>query len=337
MLVERAIATCLLAGALCASACYRPSNAPRRSGGPRSTCPQPDTGARSRWRHRVRGAATSSLYGEPHHSANDPVLNPGGDAIVRGKFAYGAVSKDLEHEEVSLWLEMRPCGGWAEIARKTTDGKGRVALTVPARLIPTPGAYRFQLVVSGDLSRTGGTIFVLEPGTQTVVFDIDGTLTTGDGQLVEQLALGWDPDVRPGAAAVARLYARAGYLPVYISGRPYMLRDATRDWLRRYGFPRGIVITTDAVGEGLPGEGRVGDFKQRWLDALGSGPRLAFAAAYGNAKTDVCAYARAGIDPYATFIIGKHGGLDCPGFAATQPLDDLREHLRHLAAMPPAR
>jgi len=256
---------------------------------------------------------------------------------VRGKFAYGAVSKDLEREEISLWLEMSPCGGWEEIASDRTDGHGRVAITVPTRLIPAPGTYRFQLIVRGDLTRTDGVIYVLERGTRAVVFDIDGTITTGDDELVEQLILGMDPEPRPGAAATARLYARAGYLPIYISGRPHMLRDSTRNWLSRYGFPRGIVITTASVGQAMPGEARVGHFKEAWLEALMSGPRVTIAAAYGNAPTDLCAYARAGIDPRDTFIVGKHRGQACPGYAHTQPIDDYRQHVKTLAAIPAAR
>lgn len=327
----------LVAGALCAPACYRPSPATSPTPSARAECPEPAVGPLARWRHRVASAAATTLVGDPHHSASDPVVNPGDDALVRGKFAYGVISKDLEDEEVSLWLEMRPCGEWAEIGRRATDGEGRVSFAVPARLIPAPGAYRFQLVVRGDLSRTDGAIYVVRPDTQAVVFDIDGTLTTGDGELFEQLALGMDPEVRPGAVATARLYARAGYLPIYISGRPHMLRDSSRDWLRRYGFPRGIVITTDHVGEALPSAARVGRFKQQSLEALMTGPQLSIAVAYGNASTDVCAYARAGIAPHATFILGKQGGRACPGFEPSQPLRDYREHLDMLAAIPPAQ
>jgi phosphatidate phosphatase PAH1 len=319
-------------------ACYKPSpgnggSAKRMAAG---QCPEPAPGPRERWNKRVRSSATSTLVGDPHHAASDPVVNPGNDAVVYGKFAYGAVSKDLSGEDVSLWLEMRPCGSWAEITRQRTDSDGRASFTVPARLIPKPGAYRFQLIVRGDLSRTDGSIYVLARGTKVVVFDIDGTLTTGDDELVEQLALGLDPEVRPGAVATVRLYARAGYLPIYITGRPYMMRDSSRDWLRRYGFPRGVVVTTDRVGDASPSSDGVGRFKQESLVALVAGPRVEIAAAYGNAATDVCAYAQAGIDPRRTYIVGKNRGQACGGYAETQPVYDYRDHVKTLAAVPPS-
>jgi len=42
------------------------------------------------------------------------------------------------------------------------------------------------------------------------------------------------------------------------------------------------------------------------------------AAAYGNALTDVCAYAEAGIPPARTFIIGPHAGAACDRSSVTQ-------------------
>jgi phosphatidate phosphatase PAH1 len=300
-------------------------------------CPGPDTGPRQRWQHRFGSAATSTLVGDPHHSATDPVINPGNDAMVRAKFAYGTVSKDLEGEDASLWLQMRPCGRWAEVDQQRTNHAGRAAFAVPAALIARVGAYPFQLVVRGDLTRAHGTIFVVAEGTQAVAFDVDGTLTTGDSELIEQIALGNDPEVRPGASATVRLYAEAGYLPIYITGRPYMLRKSSRDWLRRHGFPPGVMITTDRLRDSRPSRDAIGRFKRSALLALIEGSHLDIVSAYGNAGTDICAYAEAGIDPRSTYIVGKHRGQHCGGYVATQPIYDYREHARTLAAMPRAK
>ncbi len=316
--------------------CYGSSQPPLSRSGARA-CPVPETGPRVRWHHRFGSSATANLIGDPHHAASDPVVNPGHAAVVRGKFAYGPLSKDLEGEEVALWLQMAPCGPWLEIDRRRTDDDGRAQFEVPAARIPTAGAYPFQLIVRGDLSRTEGTVFVLEPGTQAAVFDVDGTLTTGDGELVEQLALGEDPEVRPGAAATVRLYAAAGYLPIYLTGRPYMLRDSSRNWLRRHGFPPGVLYTTDRLHDSRPGEKTVGRFKHDVLSSLIDGAGVDITFAYGNAATDVCAYALAGIDPTTTYIVGKNRGEHCGGYPPTQPVYDYREHIATLAAIPPAR
>ena len=40
-------------------------------------------------------------------------------------------------------------------------------------------------------------------------------------------------------------------------------------------------------------------------------------AAYGNAKTDVCAFANAGIKPARTYILGEHGDSEVPAWSMT--------------------
>jgi len=291
------------------------------------TCPGPDAGPRRAWRHRWT-RATATLFGGPQHAADDPVINPGSDALVEGKFAYGRVSKDLEGEDVTLWLQLR-CGAWAAVDRQRTDRDGRARFRVGAARIPRPGAYRFVASVDGDRSEALGYIYVVAPGTRAVLFDVDGTLTTGDGQLIADF-LGGDAEVRPGAVEVARRHAAAGEMPIYMTGRPYNLREITRDWLGRHGFPRGPLLTTRRIRDSLPGGGRVGRFKRDSITALTEGAGVDIRYAYGNASTDVCSYANAGLAPERTFIIGDHGGDACDGYPPTQAVHDYPEHLAAL-------
>lgn len=293
-----------------------------------TSCPAPDTGPPRPWR-RTRSKLKSELLGAPHHSATDPVVNPGADATVQAKLAYGAISKDLSGEPVSLWLRAEPCGAWLDVAQGTTNGDGRVALTVPKKLIPSPGRYAYQVVVHGDLSRVHGAIYVLEPATEIVVFDIDGTLTTDDGELIEQMGTGREPEKQPGSEQVARRYAAAGYLPVYMSGRMYMLRSGSIEWLRRHKFPPGPVITTESFGDALPGNEYVGRFKTAALRDLVGNKGLVIKAAYGNADTDVCAYAQTGIPAASTFIVGPTAKR-CGAHPPAQPLPSYVEHLKTL-------
>jgi hypothetical protein len=317
--------------AMLAASCYgsthsAPSSGMQQTVVASATCPKPAPTEAEEWRHQWGSGATANLLGEPHHAAADPVVRVGSSARVRGKFAYGATSKDLEDEDVSLWLRMKRCGPWIRVTTARTDSDGRASFAVPAARIRRPGAYPFQLIVHGDRSRAYGTLFVVRPGIRAAVFDIDGTLTTSDAQLAKQLVGGGDPTMRDGADELVRAHVRAGYLPIYITGRPYFLREASRDWLRRHGFPRGVLITTDRLADARPSRDRVGAFKLRSLRAL-QAVGVDLDRAYGNASTDVCAYTEAGIAPSRIFIVGKHAGDRCDDGPPTRAIRSFRSHL----------
>jgi phosphatidate phosphatase PAH1 len=94
--------------------------------------------------------------------------------------------------------------------------------------------------------------------------------------------------------------------------------------------------TTASLGEELPTNGGVGTYKRDTLRAWEHDPGLVFVAAYGNATTDIFAYAQAGIAPSATYIVGAHGGEAADGYAPTQAVADYPSHLHDLASLPPA-
>jgi hypothetical protein len=268
-------------------------------------------------------------HGSAHHAALDPVINPGRDARIVGKFAYGPLSKDLQDEAVRAFV--RPlagdgCRAWVEVSGGVTDGDGRIEVVVAADALRSAERYALRLVVAGDLTQARGELFVVPPGRRTVVFDVDGTLTTGDDEIVEQVLTGMTPEMRAGADAVAHAHHAAGYLVVYVTGRPMQLADLTRVWLRERGFPAGPLLTAPRLRDAKPGPDGVGRFKRDALFALRTEAGLLLKRAYGNATTDICAYAEAGIDPAATFIVGRHGGEGCNGGAATQALAGYLEH-----------
>jgi hypothetical protein len=131
--------------------------------------------------------------------------------------------------------------------------------------------------------------------------------------------------MHPGADDVARRWANLGYLPVDVTGRPYPLRNLTFRWLIERRFPQGPVITVGTLTDAVPSEAHVGAFKLRAVrELLAAGLRLH--RAYGNAATDVCAYARAGIAPARSYIVGppRRG---CDAFAAPNALPSYVEHL----------
>ena len=279
------------------------------------------------WRH-TRTSLTVKL-GSARHSAVDVIANPGSSPGVRGKFAYGKLSKDLEDEEV--WLQIADeAGNFTSVGKGRTDGDGRVTILLPARFLERAGAHRFRFLVSGDLSTAEGYVWLLERGTKVVVFDIDGTLTTGDSELIDD-AFGGDIDVRNGAVDVVRHWADTGHTPVFLTGRPYMYNRSTRAWLHEHGFPAGPMITADSLGQAMPSAGGVGTFKREWLRALIGDVGVSVQAAYGNASTDICGFAQAGISPSVTYIIDNDQKA-CDGFGPVNLIAG-QDYLAHVASL----
>jgi phosphatidate phosphatase PAH1 len=278
------------------------------------------------WRHQRSRLVIA--HGPPHHSAQDVLVRSGALPTVEGKFAYGPTSKDLEDERVVLQLGSgQGCGPWRDVGEAKTDRDGRVRVSLGAAL--APGRHPFQLRVAGDGSRAEGWIVVVEPGASAVVFDIDGTLTLSDDELARELVSGAPARAQPGAVDVARALAARGHTLLYLTARPYPLTALTRAWLRREGFVGGALQTADRARQALPGSA-ARRFKhaalQRWQ--RDGGVRLV--RAYGNADSDVCAYADAGVAPTVTFIVGKHAGSACGAGPPTQPLRNYRAHLATL-------
>ncbi|MEA3278631.1 MAG: hypothetical protein U9Q81_25710 [Pseudomonadota bacterium] len=201
--------------------------------------------------------------------------------------------------------------GWA-----TTDRDGRIALRIEARDLPPIGVYDLHFRVRGDSSSTGAQLRVVPEGTKTIVVDIDGTLTTDDVELFEDIFVelmeplldDYVPEARVGAVGLTeRRYYGQGYLLVYLTGRPYWLTEITRRWLETKDMAPGHLHLTDSNGESVPDEGGVGRFKAEYVEHL-TDLGLDVTYAYGNAATDIYAYEKAGVPKSSTFIIGPNGG-----------------------------
>ncbi|HET8540520.1 MAG TPA: hypothetical protein VFL83_11670 [Anaeromyxobacter sp.] len=263
------------------------------------------------WIHGTLTPLTVAL-GAPNHSMQDVLATPGGAATMRGKFTYGSVSKDLEDEKVRVFLDA--CSGWTTLGDFRTDTDGRIAVPVPSSL--AAGVYDVRLQVLGDGTLAPGRIWILPAGTRLAVSDIDGTLTTSDEELVvdvitdffQPIYTGADvPNAYPGAAALTNALVGRGHVVVFLTGRPYWLTGKTREWLSSGGFALGPLHVTDSNSEAIPSQDGVGAFKLAFLRSLtAAGFRLD--EAYGNATTDVFAYAGAGIPATATWIIGPNAG-----------------------------
>ena len=119
----------------------------------------------------------ASVY-KPWHMVHDQMVKSGDAAVVVGKFDYDAVlHKDLEGEYVHVYLAGTGMNNWQYIGRHTTNSDGKITANIGVRPV---GEYQVRMVVEGDLSTVNGYLSVVEPGRQTVLFDIDGTLTIND-------------------------------------------------------------------------------------------------------------------------------------------------------------
>jgi hypothetical protein len=250
--------------------------------------------------------------GDPNHSMQDVVAAPGATVAVAAKITYGDAGKDLEDETVEVFLDDCAELVAAGSGKTNDDGIATVSVTAPA----SPCAYAMTAWVPGDGSYASATLHVLPPGTELVVFDIDGTLTTDDAEvsrdvLDEHFGHIADGHYRAAAyahgAALAKLWRDRGFVILYLTGRPYWLADHSRAWLRDEGFPEGIVRTTLRHRDVVPKVDGVGRFKADVLRDL-IDRRYRVVAAHGNATTDVWAYAQVGIPTDRTFIIGPHAG-----------------------------
>lgn len=266
-----------------------------------------------RWAHK---RSLLVAQAPPAHVGADALVALGADATISGKLAYGAASKDLEDEQVELWLSRCDSSGLQHITNAQTDDDGRVTMKIPSKWLETPGRYTARLRVSADGSFVDATLWALPKGSPVIVFDIDGTLTTRDSELFKDLQADlfdplrsgdYVPAARASGAALTQRWRKLNYPIVYLTGRPYWLTERSRAWLNDGGFAPGALMLASSSKELLPREDSVGAYKlARLRTLLGAG--FVIHAAYGNAKTDVFAYKQAGIPAARTFIVGPHGG-----------------------------
>jgi phosphoserine phosphatase len=254
----------------------------------------------------VSGAGWQSRT--PYHGASDAVTKPEAAVLLEAWFSRSAgLQKAVEHEAVRL--DFQRGGAWEKVAEVRTDGEGHAVLAFKAP--NPPGSYSLRWSLGTETCEA--TLHVLAPGATATVFDIDGTLTPSDREVLKDYARrlvrnpkAEGPKVRKGGVEAAQRAAKQG-LVVFLTGRAPWLAHPTREWLKVHGFPEGIVLLMPETRDILPSETRVGRGKtDRLRDLQRQG--LTFTAAFGNAPTDISAYEAVGLPKANTFILGKHGG-----------------------------
>jgi len=268
-------------------------------------CPGQGFPAPARTKFRHTASKVMALTGA-RHRAQDLLVPPQEVTELAAKLTYGPTWKDLEDEDVQIYVDT--CTRWLDLGTVRTDDDGVASLPVRVRL--APGVYDVRFVARGDASQTAANLWVLPAGTHVTVTDIDGTLTTSDTELWKQLFDGsYVPSAYPAAAELTRAHAERGHVVVYLTGRPSWLLERTRTWLSGRGFAAGPVHTADSNAEILPTDGSVGAYKRAWLTELA---QLGYTVdlAYGNATTDIHAYAGVGIGAARQWVIGPNAGVE---------------------------
>jgi hypothetical protein len=261
------------------------------------------------WRH-TRSKLIAKVA-DPRHFARDAISSAGTQANLQAKFSYGKASKDIEDEKVRVLVQS--CEGWTSAGGALTDDDGWISVGFGSP--KEPGVYRVFFQLEADGSYITSKLWVVPKGTKVAVFDIDGTLTTGDSEVFHDVADeivndgDYEANAYPGGRAIVDYYADQGYLIMYLTGRPYWLKDNTKAWLADQGLAEGALRLTPTHSDFLPSDSGVGEFKQAELDAVDSAGLL-LEVAHGNATTDISAYLGAGLAKERVWIIGKHAGTE---------------------------
>lgn len=271
------------------------------------------------------------LYANTYVGNADPSVS--GDIVYTGKKARtgqaaGLSSIPLRGEAVSLWVYDASAKQWTSLGRATTDDEGSYSITPKGAVIDrsTP----VYSILEADGSCAEHFDYVLPAQTKVIVTDIDGTLTASDDELLQQINDGtYVPKTMIAAQELTTAWSDKGYVVVYLSARPHTFRSETRTWLEEEGFAPGPMVTAPApvVDETARA------YKAAWLDRVENDFQWDIVAAYGNAQSDIDAYADAGIPLDRTFIIG-----DLAGTAGTQPIanGDYTDHVATYVDAQPA-
>ncbi|HYX33052.1 MAG TPA: HAD family acid phosphatase [Oligoflexus sp.] len=245
--------------------------------------------------------------GNAWHRGHDQYFKQGDDQWIIGKFNYGNLlaRKDLQGEEVDIYL-LRGCGDtWEKLGTGVTthgggatiegipDDGGRVYFQIPVDKQLDVGRHRVHLVVAGDHTTTEMFIEVMPAGVPLFVSDVDGTLTTSELAELGSTITGATPDANDGAAEALKGLVSKGYRPVYLTARPELSVQRTRDFVEERAFPDGRIETSLASLLGLTGS-KAAAYKSDALNRLvDKGFEIAYA--FGNTDTDAQAYENAGI------------------------------------------
>lgn len=236
----------------------------------------------------------------------------------------GLFAMPLAGENVSLWYYDTSNAAWQSVGSGKTGSDG--SYDVPATGFVAPNGRPIYSVLEADGSCDEHFDYLLALGSKVIVTDIDGTLTTDDSEILKQIADDTHvPAMMTAADRLTQAWAAKGYPVVYLTARPHGFRPESRGWLADLGFPDGPLITANG--------GPAADvYKTLWLKRMIQDFQWNVVSAYGNADTDITAYANAGIPKDHTFIVGPLAGNS--GTIAIPNMDYTQHIATFVAAQP---
>ncbi|STX29661.1 Uncharacterized protein involved in plasmid maintenance [Legionella beliardensis] len=245
-----------------------------------------------------------SAFFKPHHVIHDLVVTDQDAINIHAKFDYDWVlHKDLEDEYVHAYYFADGTEQWVYLGKYLTNKNGDVFIPLKDKL--KVGDYLMRMVVEGDGSTVDGFISIINPDHEAIVFDIDGTLTLSDFEIVKDYLSIATALPYYYAAEVLEDYSQKGYELIFLTARPYWMAAMSRDWLKNVLFHDAWPLKTR--NSLLMREGTAA-YKANYLKELIREKHLKIIRAYGNAMTDIEAYALAGIPKEETYIIGPNAG-----------------------------
>ena len=259
------------------------------------------------WNHTIESTILSHL-GDSHHRGRDMFYTPSEKQTVHAKFTYTLADKDLHGEEIDVFVQRDCASGWEKLGTATTtddgdhatvdavsDNGGRIYFEIPANKKLGLGRHRIRSVVAGDGTYTDSFLDIVEPGTNIIVSDVDGTLTSSEDAEYMNVLKGDISETHDGAPEALSTLASKGYRVMYLTARPEILTSRTRDFLKERKFPTGVVHTSSntlGAGSGASAE----EYKQGEL-ALLKQKGLVVSYGFGNRASDSDAYATVVSDP----------------------------------------
>jgi len=313
--------------------------------GLRPACNTPGpAGSRAGWRNFAT-RVVAGLRLAPNHRARDLFMKTGGYGVMVAKFAYGPSDKDLEDEDVDVFIQ-NGCGAqWFNGGTvRTTKGNAKIPALPPgtgaiegsggrvyfdlSRLRLAVGKHRIRMVVKGDGSSTEAYVEVLPSQAQIVITDLDGTQTESEWAAIGQL-FGMNVSAHAKGAEVMTALAMKGYYPLYLTARPEWFMKITRDWLNAKGYPPGLLRTTSTL-TGVNGS-KATAYKVTEIKAIKDGAGVVPFVGFGNKASDVEAYRNAGLTMTRTFYYQLTGNV-----AGGHKIDSYAQVLPIVAGYPAA-
>jgi hypothetical protein len=256
------------------------------------------------------GGSNASIYLADNAAPTSAGIDYSGRKAVTGD-TNGLISTGLAGEFVSLWTYDPASSSWMMLDRMMTDANGEYDF--PSTSYTAANGQPVYALLEANGTCAEHFNYEAAAGTKVVVVDIDGTLTLSDNEFLMQVSDDTYVPVQMGAAAaMTQAWATKKYQVIYLTARPHVFISESRTWLETQGFPQGPIITEN------DGDTNAQPYKTLWLQRMTAAFGWDVYAAYGNALTDIGAYAAVNIPLSNTFIVGPEAGS-----GGTTPIENL--------------